>query len=118
VETKLSKFGDEIYTQQAVLVHLRLIDHPLGSDRERAAVFDLEDMLRDAIDDQGVGLFDGEEFGEGRCVLYMYCPDADRLFAVIEPILKAAPFARGGFAIKQYGPAADLSTPEVRVNLY
>jgi hypothetical protein len=51
---------------QAVLVHLRLTDHPLGSDRERAAIFDLEDILSDAIAEHGVGLFDGEEFGGGR----------------------------------------------------
>jgi hypothetical protein len=103
--------------EQAVLVHLPLTDHPFGSDRERAAIFGLADMLRDAIDDQGVGLFDGEAWGGGLCVLYMYGPDADRLFAVIEPILKAAPLARGGFAIKQYGAPEDLSAPEVRVDL-
>jgi hypothetical protein len=94
-----------------------LTDHPFGSDRERAAIFDLEDMLRGAIDDQGVGLFDGVEFGGGLCILFMYGPDADRLFAVVEPILKAAPLARGGFAIKQYGAPEDLSAVEVRVDL-
>jgi hypothetical protein len=103
--------------EQAVLVYLRLIDHPFGSDRERAAIFDLEDMLRGAIDDQGAGLFDGEEFGGGRCVLFMYGPDADRLFAVVEPILKAARFARGGFVIKRYGAAEDFSAVEARVDL-
>jgi len=49
--------------EQAVLVHLPLTDDPFGSDRERAAIFDLADTLRDAIDDQGVGLFDGEAWG-------------------------------------------------------
>jgi hypothetical protein len=46
--------------EQAVLVHLPLTDHPFGSNRERAAIFDLAELLRDAIEDQGVGLFDGE----------------------------------------------------------
>jgi hypothetical protein len=103
--------------EQAVLVHLQLIDHPFGSDRERTAIFDLEDLLRDAIAEHGVGLFDGEEFGGGRCILFMYGPDADRLFAAVEPILRAALVTRGGFAIKQYGVPDDLSAPEVRVNL-
>jgi hypothetical protein len=103
--------------EQAVLVHLPLTEHPSGSDRERAAIFDLEDMLRDAVDSRGVGEFDGVEFGGGLCVLYMYGPDADRLFAVVEPILKAAPLTRGGFAIKQYGAPEDLSALEVRVDL-
>jgi hypothetical protein len=44
--------------EQAVLVHLPLTDHPFGSNRERAAI--LAEMLHDAIEDQGVGLFDGE----------------------------------------------------------
>lgn len=32
----------------------------------------------------------------------MYGPDADQLFAVVEPIPRATPLARGGFAIKRY----------------
>jgi len=47
----------------------------------------------------------------------MYGPDADRLFGVVEPILKAAPLARGGFAIKRYGDAKDLNAVEARVDL-
>jgi hypothetical protein len=68
-------------------------------------------------DDQGVGEFDGEEFGGGRCVLYMYGPDADRLFGVVEPILKATPVARGGFVIRRYGDVNDLNAVVARVNL-
>jgi hypothetical protein len=64
-----------------------------------------------------VGEFDGEESGEGRCVLFMYGPDADRLFAVVEPILKAAPLPREGFAIKRYGDVKDHDAVEVRVDL-
>jgi hypothetical protein len=103
--------------EQAVLVHLPLTDDPFGSHREREAVFDLADMLRDAIDDQGVGEFDGEGWGGGLCVLYMYGPGADRLFDVVAPILNEAPLARGGFAVKRYGGAEDLSAVEVRVDL-
>ena len=109
--------GDATLMEQAVLVHLPLTDHPFGSDRERAAIFDLADMLRDAIDDQGVGEFDGEAWGGGLCVLYMYGPDADQLFDVVAPILKEAPLARGSYAIKQYGVPEDLSAREVRVDL-
>jgi|SRR6266567_8216097 len=103
--------------EQAVLVHLQLTDDPFGSRRERAAIFDLADMLRDAIDGRGVGEFDGEAWGGGFCVLYMYGPDADRLFDVVAPILMEALLARGGFAIKRYGGAEDLSAAEARVNL-
>jgi len=103
--------------EQAVIAHLPLTEEPFGSEREREAIADLADMLHRAIDDHGVGEFDGEESGGGRCVLYMYGPDADRLFGVVEPILKAAPLARGGFAIKRYGDAKDLNAVEARVDL-
>lgn len=103
--------------EQAVIVHLPLEEDPFGSAREREAVATLADALEGAIDEQGVGEFDGEEFGGGRCVIYMYGPDADRLFATVEPILKAAPATRGGFAIRRYGEAKDASAAETRVNL-
>lgn len=101
--------------EHAVIAHLPLTEGSFGSERE--AVADLADMLHRAIDEHGVGEFDGEELGGGRCVLYMYGLDADRLFGVVEPILKAAPLARGGFAIKRYGEAKDPGAVEARVNL-
>ena len=103
--------------EQAVIAHLRLTEDPFGSERECEAIADLAGLLHQAIDDHGVGEFDGEESDGGRCVLYMYGPDADRLFSVVEPILKAAPVARGGFAIKRYGDVKDHNAVEVRVNL-
>lgn len=103
--------------EHAIIAHLPLIEDPFGSEREREAVTDLAGELQHAIDKYGVGEFDGEEFGGGRCLLYMYGPDADRLFGVVEPILKAAPLSRGGFAIKRYGEAKDLRAVETKVNL-
>jgi hypothetical protein len=103
--------------EQAVIVYLPLTEDPFGLEREREAIADLADMLHHAIEDRGVGEFDGEESGGGRCVLYTYGPDADRLFGVIEPTLKAAPLTRGGFAIKRYGDVKDLNAVEVRVDL-
>ena len=101
--------------EHAVIAHLRLIDDKFGSERERTAVAALTDDLERVISEEQAGEFDGEEFGDGRCVLYMYGPDADRLFEVVEPILKLAPLARGGFAIKRYGEASDANAQEARV---
>lgn len=103
--------------EQAVIVHLRLQEESFGSPKERDAVSDLEDQLEQAIDTASVGEFDGEEFGDKRCVLYMYGPDADLLFATVKPILRATPVARGGFAIKRYGEASDNNAAEIKVNL-
>ena len=103
--------------EQAVIVHLRFQEDSFGSPKERDAISDLEDQLEQAIGTASVGEFDGDEFGGGRCVLYMYGPDADRLFATVEPILRATPVARGGFALKRYGEASDANATETKVNL-
>ena len=100
--------------EHAVIAHLILQEGSFGSDREREAVADLAGELQRAIEERGVGEFDGEEFGEGRCVLYMYGRDADQLFEVAAPILKAASLAHGGFVIKRYGEATDPGAIEVK----
>jgi hypothetical protein len=101
--------------EQAVIVHLRLSDDHFGSSGERQTLYVLQGEMAKAIEQADAGEFDGDEFGEGECVLYMYGPKADRLFAAIEPVLKSSPFASGGYAIKRYGDVGDLAAPQVRV---
>ncbi len=101
--------------KQAVIVYLRLSDGGSGSDEEREALFDLQEQMMRAIADAAAGEFDGDMWGEGECILYMYGPDADRLFAAIEPLLKSCPLASDGYAIKRYGEAGDPDAREVRV---
>jgi hypothetical protein len=101
--------------EHAVIVHLRLTGGPLGSPEEGDAAAALGDELESAVEAASAGEFDGDEFGDHKCVLFMYGPDADRLFAAIEPILKDTPLAAGGHAIKRYGEAADSDAAEVRV---
>ena len=107
---------DDMY-QQAVLVYLPLSDDEFGDEEEREDLFELEDRLIAAIEEAAAGIFDGNEFGGGECVLFMYGPDADRLFAAVEPVLRAYEPARGGWAIKRYGPPDDPDAREERVEL-
>ncbi|WP_292207475.1 hypothetical protein, partial [Mesorhizobium sp.] len=86
----------------------RLRESPFDSDSIHPA-------LEQVVGNASVGEFDGDKFGEGKCILYMYGPDAERLFVVIEPVLKSSPAAVGGYAIKRFGKAADSSAREVRV---
>jgi hypothetical protein len=86
--------------EQAVIVHLRLCDDPFRSSEERKSVEALEGQLERAIAEAWAGEFDGDEFGEGECVLFMYGPEADRLFDTIEPLLKISPVAAGGIRNK------------------
>jgi hypothetical protein len=102
--------------EHAVIAHLLFAKEEFGSASERQAVIDLEHVLERAIQAANAGEFDGDEYGGGECVLFMYGPDADRLFAVVGPILAASPLARGGHAIKRYGPASDPTSAEVRID--
>ncbi|MGJ5180952.1 hypothetical protein ACQR16_28740 [Bradyrhizobium oligotrophicum] len=103
--------------EQAVIAYIPLREGSFGSKRECAEIADLTAKLQQAIDHHGVGEFDGDEFGGGRCVLFMYGPDADQLFGVIAPILKAFPLTRGSIVIKRYGEAKNPDAVEVRVDL-
>jgi hypothetical protein len=80
------------------LVHLPA---PEGSDL--SPLFAIEDSLIEAIEASGAGEFDGNEIGQGQVTLYMYGPDADRLFAAIEPVLVGVPLPPGCVAVKRYG---------------
>lgn len=81
-------------------------------------IFALEEKLEAAISEAKVGEYDGNEVattGRGG-YLYMYGPDADRLFEVVAPILKSVPFMHHATVKKRYGPPAD-GTREVTVIL-
>jgi hypothetical protein len=79
------------------------------------AIHALSAKLEQVIKAKHLGLFDGDEFGQGECTLYMYGPDADVLFAAIEPLLRSSPLTKAGSATKRYGDAADPNTKEVKV---
>jgi len=103
--------------EHSVIVHLRLSDNEFGTTEERDSIHGLTSELERRIDKAAVGEFDGDEFGGGECTLFMYGPDAERLFAAIEEPLRASAHARGGIVIKRCGPIEDSSAREVRIEL-
>jgi hypothetical protein len=84
--------------EQAVIATLRL-----QSDSDVKRIQALEDQLAAAIKNANVGEFDGDEFGKGECVLYMYGPSAESLFKVVFPILNEFKGADGSFVVKRFG---------------
>ncbi len=52
-------------------------------------------QLKEYIERNGLGEFGGNEFGPTETTLFMYGPDAERLFNGIEPILRGSPLCRG-----------------------
>lgn len=75
-------------------------------------LFGLEEQLEKAIVAADVGEFDGNEVAvDGRdTLLYMYGPDADRLYAAIEPVLLMWDALSEARVLLRYGPPG----PETR----
>ncbi len=99
-------------SEHAVIVHHRFDDMGKVDDFHSLGV-----ELIAAIENADAGEFDGDEFGEGECVFYMYGPDADVLFDAVSPTLRSSPLAGGGYTIKRYGDASDPSAEQSRVEL-
>jgi hypothetical protein len=74
-----------------------------GSLEERAMVHRFSDSLASVIEDQQIGVFDGDEYGNGEGALFMYGPNADRLFEAVYLLLSTWSPVKGGYAIKRYG---------------
>lgn len=92
--------------EQAVLLYLDGLSLPKET-YEEYALATLEDQLIEAIESQSLGEFDGNEFGPNGTVLYMYAPNAEALFAGIEPILLAYPLCQNARVIvRQGGPGS------------
>jgi hypothetical protein len=85
-------------TEHAVIVHIsNSTDQHIGLDM-------IEDPLIDAIETAGVGEFDGNEIGPDEALVFMYGPDADALWRVVEPVLRDANLGPGSYAVQRYGP--------------
>src|SRR6516225_2769122 len=88
--------------QDSVRVHFKLGDREFGTSDERDRVHQLTARLDALIREHRAGEFDGDEFGNGEGTLFMYGPDADRLFETVLPALKDWEALKGGYAIKRY----------------
>ena len=100
-----------------MIAHLRLSKGKFGTAEDVTACQRLEMELDEHIVRAQVGEMDGNEIGAGECTLFMYGPDADKLFAAIEPRLRASRMAKGGTIVKRYGDSDDPHAREVRIKL-
>jgi hypothetical protein len=85
-------------------LHLRLSDGPFGSEEEGDDIHRMMERLQQAILTNDAGELDGDEFGGNECVVFMYGPDADKLFSAVQPVLRDWLALVGGYAIKRFGP--------------
>ena len=90
---------EAIAPQHAVIVQFNF---PSGNlDR----IFELEDQLAKAIEGAAAGELDGNEIAvDGRDNLfYMYGPDADKLYAAIEPVVLSCDLLSEARVLLRYG---------------
>ena len=98
--------------EHAVIVHFQY-----GST-DLSGMFALEERLEEAICSAQAGEYDGNEIAADASdgCLYMYGPDADRLFQVVRPILESTSFMQGAVVTKRYGPP-EAGVPEVTLSI-
>ena len=89
--------------EEAIIVHFQY-----GSTN-LARLFALEDQIEDALAAASAGELDGHEIAVDGSdgFLYVYGPDADRLFEIMLPILWSSDFMDGAEITRRYGPAAE-----------
>ena len=100
--------------EQAVLVYLDGSSLP-DSVYQQFDLATLEEELLQAIEEQGVGEYDGNEFGPTGATLYMYGPDAKVLFGSIEKVLRGHPLCQNARVILRSGkpgaPTTEITLP-------
>lgn len=89
--------------EHAVILHI-LLEREMPDPVEMERYHDLQDELEKAIHAAHAGELDGDEWGEGMCVIYMYGPDAEALWEAVAPVLEKHQFPAGSHAVKRTGP--------------
>jgi hypothetical protein len=101
-------------SQEAVLIHFNLGSTSNGDHLGFDDMVDLEDKLIAVIERHHVGELDGNEIGETDGIIFTYGPDANRLFTVVEPVLRGHPLGRGArVVVRKGGPGS----PQTEVRL-
>jgi hypothetical protein len=101
--------------QQAVLVHLDGTGLP-DETYERFDLATLEDRLLEVMSRRRLGEIDGHEIGPSETIVFLYGPDAERLYAGIEPVLRTYPLCANARVVIRSG-GAGAPEREVRVVL-
>src|SRR5690242_16414440 len=77
--------------KERVAIYAKLIGGEYGSLQERDDVRALCNDIDAELRRHEVGIFDGDEFGNYEAGLFIKGENADRIFSIIEPTLRASP---------------------------
>ncbi len=87
--------------EQALLLRLRLPESQ--ADDEAPIIVALEEAIESALRRHRAGEFDSHDLRDGIWTLYLYGPDANRIFESIEGVLRAARLDPSSHAIMRFG---------------
>ncbi len=90
-------FGSRSGPAAKAAEHAVIVSFAYGGSTDLQPLFVLEEKLESGIAAARVGEYDGNEIAVDGSdgTLYMYGPDADKLFEVVRPILENSSFMRG-----------------------
>jgi len=91
---------DDQAEERDLLVVLRLSNRQMGTNEERAEITLLADQLAAAVEQAGVGEYDGDEYGGGECILKFWRPDEGALLSLLRPFLQRSHYARGAHFVR------------------
>lgn len=104
---KKAAHSAQIPPEQAVIVYLDGTDLP-AEVYQNCDLATIEDRLTEVIERDGLGEFDGNEVGPTEAILFMYGPDAERLFSGVEQTLRDYPLCKGARVLIRRGkPGAE-----------
>lgn len=87
---------------EELLIFLQFPKGALDNEKKLDAVFDLEDILTQTVELNGVGDFDGNEFCEDTVTFFIYGKDANKIQEVLAPIIEKVPYLQGSYIFKKY----------------
>jgi|ERR1700730_3203459 len=98
-------FGKESAPPPKPVEHAVVVKFDYIGSTDLTLLFDLETKLEAAIEAAKVGELDGNEVATDGSdgTLFMYGPDADRLFEIVKPVLELCSFMHGARITLRYG---------------
>lgn len=95
-----------------------VVIHFFYGRHELEPLHEFEELLRQAIEENEVGIYDGHEIAMNATdgCLFMYGKNAESLFKVVKPVLEECVFMKGAVAYLRFGPSGHES-PEIEIEL-
>lgn len=102
---------------QSVKIVLKLSKYGFGTPDQRYAVDNMSTKMDRLVKKNKAGqIQENSSIGSGQHVIYIIGPDADKIYSLIEPVLKEFSVTRGAVITKRYGDQQDAEAREEIVN--